>query len=137
MKITVWDEKYNVGVCELDAQHKQLLSILSDLYDAMQAHSTNFILGEILNRLIDYTKYHFSSEEKYMTQYDYPDLASHKREHEVFTKKVIEFKESFDSGKNSFFLGLSLTSFAKDWLFSHISGTDKEYGPFLNSKGIS
>ena len=27
-------------------------------------------------------------------------------------------------------------SFNKDWLDKHILGTDKKYGPFLNSKGV-
>lgn len=137
MKITEWDEKYSVGVNELDNQHKQLINILSDLYEAMQAYNTDGVLGEILNRLMDYTKYHFSSEETYMTQYDYLDLVSHKKEHEAFIKKVTEFKVLFDAGESSSSIGLSITSFAKEWLFNHISGTDKKYGPYLNSKGIN
>lgn len=136
MKITEWDEKYNVGVQELDAQHKQLVSILNDLYEAMLANKTRYILGEILDKLIDYTKYHFSSEEKYMAQYNYPNLASHKIEHESFKKDIVTFKEYFDLGENSSSVGMNLALFVKDWLFKHILGTDKEYGPFLNSKGV-
>lgn len=135
MSFIAWDEKYSVGVRELDNQHKQLISILGELYDAMQAQKANEILGKLLTQLVAYTKTHFATEEKYMTQYSYPDLASQKREHETFTKKVVEFKESFDSGRTS--LSVSLASFVKDWLFSHISGSDKKYGPFLNSKGVS
>lgn len=134
MGFITWDEKYSVGVRELDAQHKQLVQILSDLYDAMQAQKTNDVLGRILTQLVNYTKNHFATEEKLMAQCGYPDLAAQKREHEAFTKKVVDFKESFDSGRTS--LSVSLTSFVKDWLFSHIGGTDKKYGPFMNSKGI-
>lgn len=135
MSFIAWDEKYSVGVRELDNQHKQLISILGELYDAMQAQKANEILGKLLSQLVTYTKTHFATEEKYMAQYGYPDLASQKREHEAFTKKVLDFKESFDSGRTS--LSVSLASFVKDWLFSHISSSDKKYGPFLNSKGVS
>ena len=134
MAFIQWDEKYSVGVRELDNQHKQLVSLLSELYDAMQAQKANEVLGRILNQLVGYTKAHFATEEKYMAQYGYPDLAAQKKEHEAFTKKVIDFKESFDAGRTS--LSVSLTSFVKDWLFSHIGGSDKKYGPFLNSKGV-
>lgn len=136
MKITEWNEKYSVGIRELDAQHMQLINILGDLHDAMQSHKTSAVLGEILNKLIGYTQSHFATEEKYMTQYNYPDLAAHKAEHEAFKKDVIVFKEYFDLGENLSSVGLNLTSFVKDWLFNHISGTDKAYGPFLNDKGI-
>lgn len=135
MALIVWDDKYSVGVRELDNQHKQLISILNDLYDAMQTQKANDIIGTIITKLVNYTKTHFTTEEKYMTQYAYPDLASQKREHEAFTKKVMDFKESFDSGRTS--LSVSVTSFVKDWLVTHISGSDRKYGPFLNSKGVS
>jgi len=69
-----------------------------------------------------------------MAQAGYPDLASQKKEHEVFTAKIQNFKDEFDSGRTS--LSVSLATFVKDWLFGHISGSDKKYGPFLNSKGV-
>jgi len=134
MAFIQWEEKYSVGVTELDNQHKQLVKLLSDLYEAMQAQKTNEVLGRILNQLVSYTKTHFATEERYMSQYGYPDLAAQKREHEAFAKKVIDFKESFEAGRTT--LSVSLTSFVKDWLFSHIGGSDKKYGPFLNSKGV-
>lgn len=135
MAFIAWDEKYSVGVKELDTQHKQLITILSDLYEAMQAQKANDVIGQIISKLVNYTKTHFTTEERYMTQYNYPDLASQKREHAAFADKVMKFKEEFDSGRTS--LSVSVTSFVKDWLFSHISGSDKKYGPFLNSKGVN
>jgi len=135
MAFIQWEEKYSVGVRELDAQHKQLVQLLGDLYDAMQAQKANEVLGKILNQLVGYTKAHFATEERLMTQAGYPDLAAQKREHEIFTKKVVDFKEAFDGGRTS--LSVSLTTFVKDWLFTHIGGADKKYGPYLNSKGIS
>ena len=70
-----------------------------------------------------------------MTQFNYPDLASQKREHAAFTDQVMAFKKDFDSGKVA--LSVQLTSFLKNWLVQHISGSDKKYGPFFNSKGLS
>jgi len=134
MAFISWDEKYSVGVSEMDAQHKQLVKLLGELYDAMQAQKATEVVGKILNELVRYTKTHFAAEERYMAQAGYPDLAAQKKEHEVFTAKIQKFKEEFDAGRTS--LSVSLATFVKDWLFSHISGSDKKYGPFLNSSGI-
>lgn len=134
MAFIEWDEKYSVGVRELDSQHKQLIKILCELYEAMQAQKTNDVLGKILNELLSYTKTHFATEEKYMSQHGYPDLAAQKKEHEMFTAKIAEFKDSFDSGRTS--ISVSVTSFVKNWLFNHILASDKKYGPFFASKGI-
>lgn len=135
MAFFVWDGKYSVGVRELDAQHKTLIDLLNELFDAMQTNRSKDILGGALNKLINYTKTHFATEERYMTQFSYPDLASQKREHKAFTDQVLAFKQDFDSGKVS--LSVQLTSFLKNWLVQHISGSDKKYGPFFNSKGLS
>lgn len=133
MAVINWDEKYSVGVKELDSQHKQLIAILNDLYEAMHKQKTNEVLGQIFSKLVNYTKVHFSTEENYMSQYNYPDLNAQKKEHEAFTQKVINFKSAFDEGRTSF--SVSLAAFIKDWLLNHISVSDKKYGPFLNEKG--
>lgn len=130
-----WDEKYSVGIRELDTQHKQLFSILNELYEAMQDGSNKTKLAKIINELASYTKIHFSTEEKYMEKYNYAGLASQKREHENFVAKVEAFKQDFEAGKLA--LSLNIASFVKDWLSSHILGSDKNYGPFLTSKGAS
>jgi len=33
-------------------------------------------------------------------------------------------------------LSLEVMNFLKDWLMNHIQGSDKKYGPYLNSHGI-
>lgn len=135
MALIEWNEKYSVGVRELDNQHKQLIAILNDLYEAMKEQKANDIIGSIISKLVNYTKTHFATEERFMSQYSYPDLAGQQREHATFTDKVLKFKEDFDSGRTS--ISVSVTSFVKDWLVNHISISDKKYGPFLNSKGVS
>lgn len=129
MAFLVWDDKYSVGVTELDNQHKQLITLIGDLYDAMSAQKANDIMGQILTKLINYTKTHFSTEERYMQQYSYPGLSDQKKEHAAFTEKVLKFKEDFDSGRTS--MSVSVTSFLKDWLVNHICVSDKKYAPFM------
>lgn len=135
MALFVWNNNYSVGIKEIDGQHKVLIDMLNELYDAMQSGKSNDILGAIIYKLVHYTKTHFATEEKYFDKFGYPDTFAHKKEHEKFTQKVLAFKNDFDAGKVA--MTVSITSFLKDWLASHIQGVDKKYGPFLNSKGIS
>lgn len=135
MALFTWSNQYSVGVRELDNQHKGLIDLLNELYDAMNSGKSNEILGGIINKLVTYTRTHFATEERYMQTHGYPDYLSQKREHQMFTDKVMGFKNDFESGKIA--LTISVTTFLKNWLAEHISGSDKKYGPFLNSKGIS
>lgn len=135
MAFISWDEKYTIGIKELDAQHRQLVVLLGELYDAMQTSNTADSLGRTLSQLVAYTRTHFATEERYMAQYGYPGLEAQKKEHANFVDKILKFKNDFDSGRTT--LSVSLATFVKDWLFTHILGSDKQYGPFLISKGAS
>ncbi len=129
-----WNDSYSVKIREIDAQHMELINILNELYEAMSVSKGNEIMGGIITRLIKYTRQHFTTEEKYMEKFGYPDYYDHKKEHDEFTSKVMAFDSDFRSGKVA--LSLSITSFLKTWLVKHISGVDKKYTAFFNSKGL-
>jgi len=101
----------------------------------MKAGKSKEVIGKILDELINYTGYHFKTEEDLFDKYGYPDKNTHKRQHGDFVDQVVKLKEDYDSGKSV--LSIDLMNFLKDWLLKHIAGTDKKYTPFLNSKGVS
>ena len=58
-----WTEELSVGVPSIDEQHKVLIRLLNELFDATQAERGQTLLGKVLNELADYTVYHFQYEE--------------------------------------------------------------------------
>lgn len=134
MAYLTWDEKYSVGIREIDLQHKKLVEMINGLHDAMKEGKGKDVLARVLQELVNYAASHFATEEKYMTNFNYPGYLAHKGEHEKFVKQVLDFKNDFDSGKAA--MTLEVMNFLKDWLLNHISGTDKKYGPFFNEHGL-
>jgi hemerythrin len=134
MALIQWDDSLSVNVVEIDRQHKKLVSMINELNDAMSEGKGKDILGKIIHDLIDYTQTHFQTEETYFEQFKYPETDRHKKEHSNFTQKVVEFQDKFSAGE----LGLSIRvlRFLCDWLKNHIKGSDKDYGPFFNEKGL-
>ena len=135
MALISWNQDLSVQVAQFDNQHKELVGLVNDLHDAMASGKGNTVLGKTLAKLIDYTKTHFAAEEKLMKQHSYPGYLSHKMEHDTLTRKALEIRTTFDSGK--MVMSVELMNFLKDWLTKHIKGVDKKYGPFFLSKGIS
>jgi hemerythrin len=84
--------------------------------------------------MMDYTSYHFATEEKYMALFHYPGFQSHNAEHEEFVRQVAKFQQQFEAGR----LGLSIDvlRYLSSWLLNHILGSDKAFGPFFNSHGL-
>jgi hemerythrin len=134
MPLIQWDNIFSVHIKEIDEQHKKLVHLINSLYDAMKAGQGKDVLHHILAELIDYTKNHFSKEEKMMSQYAYPAAALHKIEHDKFTKKVMTMQKDLEQGNAV--LSMDVLQFLKDWLLQHIQKTDKQYSPYLNNKGI-
>jgi hemerythrin-like metal-binding protein len=129
-----WTAKYSVHVDAMDAQHKKLFDIVRELYTAMRSGHGKEAVGEILQRLIEYTVQHFAAEEKLMEQNKYPFLVPHRAEHRALTDKVVAFKKNFDAGSAG--VTLDLMTFLQDWLTNHIQTVDVKYGAFLNSHGV-
>jgi hemerythrin len=130
-----WNKQLSVGVQVLDDDHKKLVGMINELYDAVQAGRGKESLGKILDGLIEYVKTHFAREEQFFAQTNYPDTAAHKKEHDELTKQVLEVQKKYKAGANGT-LSLELMNFLKNWLVDHLQASDGKYGPYLNSKGI-
>lgn len=135
MPLMAWNDKLSVGVDVIDQDHKKLVSLVNDLYDAIQAGKGKEKVGPVLDGLINYTKLHFAREEKFFVQTEYPDTAAHKKEHENLTKQVVDVQTKYKAGVTST-LSLEVMNFLKNWLINHIQGTDRKYTPHLHQKGI-
>ncbi len=134
MSFVMWKDTMSVNVKEIDDQHKKLISLINELHGWIQAGEKKDFLGDVLEELTNYTRYHFSAEERRMKEFSYIGYLEHKREHDDFTDKILSLKEKYDRGEGA--LSSEVSSFLKDWLTNHIMGTDKKYTPFFNSKGI-
>ena len=129
-----WENRFSVGIAEIDTQHQKLVQMLNELYDAMKAGKGNDAVGKILGGMIQYTASHFATEEGYMKLHGYPDFATHKRKHDSLTQQVLDLQKQFNAGQAA--LSLKVGAFLKDWLVNHISGTDMLYSPYLRTKGL-
>jgi hemerythrin-like metal-binding protein len=134
MALMNWDDKFVLGINSIDAQHKVLVGMINDLHDAMREGKAKSILGEIIEGLSNYTKTHFLNEETLFDTYNYPETIAHRKEHSAFITQIAEFQQGFSEGKLS--VSIQVMNFLKDWLKSHIMDTDKQYVPFLISKGV-
>jgi len=134
MALLTWQDKYSVGIREIDDQHKQLINMINELNDAMLAGKGKDALLPVLNKLASYCVSHFAVEEKMFASHAYPESADHIMKHEKMTAKVKDLIAQVQSGKTT--ISIDVMNFLKNWLDKHIMETDKKYGPYLNSKGI-
>lgn len=134
MALLEWTAKYSVNIKEMDEQHKKLFDMINELHDAMKGGRGKEVLGGIFTGLIQYVGTHFAAEERLMSAHAYAGYIAQKAEHDKLTKKALELQKNFQ--EDAPVVTMEVMNFLKDWLQTHILGSDKKYGPFLNSKGI-
>lgn len=131
----VWKEGYSVGITALDEDHKKLIDLLNQFQTAYEYHTSDAFERQALNELIDYTKYHFKREEQLMEEHGYPDLENHKEKHVEMIAEVDRFVADYERRGHEALE--EVAHYLMGWLINHINGTDKQYGPFLNRKGVN
>ncbi len=135
MEYIKWlEDKYTVNVQKFDNQHKKLIEIINQVFNAKMNNAGKGTILNILNQLNDYTKSHFTNEELLLKENDYPALQTHRNEHALFISKINGFIQDFHTNEIS--LNDEMLDFLKSWLINHIMQTDKKYGVYLNERSI-
>lgn len=123
-----WGEKYHIGVSKMDEEHQILVDKINHLILAMNKNKMDSISKKFVD-LSNYVVEHFTDEEKFLEEINYPQLASHKKIHENLISNMKEFEDSIASDNLD---KRELASFLQNWLITHILGVDMKYANFYN-----
>jgi hemerythrin len=130
--IIEWNDRYAVGIQQLDDQHRVLLGLINNLYlDCTKEDSeakTRFNLAAY--GLINYIKYHFSGEEHILERIEYPDYAAHKRQHDEFIRDILDRVEYCE--RNRTVSPKNCIRYIRDWMVTHITLIDKKYATYIH-----
>ncbi len=131
-----WNDSLSVGVELIDDQHKMLIKRIKDLSDAVNSSRGAIEIGKTLGFMIDYTGFHFSTEEKHMTGLGYPGYEVHKQQHEEFKSTLNEMVMEFEEDGATAQLSEWVNNYLINWLVKHIKSIDTKLSEFLREKGF-
>jgi hemerythrin-like metal-binding protein len=132
--MTIWSKSLSVGIESIDEQHQKIICIINTIDDAIVNGESQQVMNEIVKELLDYSDYHFSYEEELFKKYGYPDAEKHRKEHAELKAQIVELRDKLDARNHM--LGWDLTITLIVWLVNHIKTSGRQFGPFLNAKGI-
>ena len=122
-----WKKEYELGISEIDDQHRELLRMISQLDSGLEQGE----IFELLDGLTDYAGYHFSTEEGLMVEAKYSGYEAHLLEHHGFVERVREFVKDAESDPEAVLPKLS--AFLFNWLINHIQHVDRAYVPAMKA----
>lgn len=129
-----WDDKYSVGVKEIDDQHKELVANISKLADCINQAKMKEEGKVILDALLHYAQYHFDTEEKYFSEFNYEGSEKHINAHRAFKNKMLDLKTKFEN--NEIEITFELIDFLEDWLLDHLMDMDQGYVKCFSEHGL-
>ncbi|MDR2679154.1 MAG: bacteriohemerythrin [Zoogloeaceae bacterium] len=131
-----WNSSLSVGVEVIDKQHMRLIDYINELYDAIytstSANEKRHRIATVVNEAIDYTESHFGFEETMLEEAHYPYLKAHMRVHQLFVRRMMEYKGRLDKGED---IAQELLETLGRWLINHIKNEDKDYSKWLVDEG--
>ncbi|MFW9845888.1 MAG: bacteriohemerythrin [Candidatus Thorarchaeota archaeon] len=131
-----WEDSLSVGIDLIDEQHKMLIQRLSDLSKAVEQQRAPSEVLKTLDFLVEYTDFHFSTEEKHMVEQEYAGRHYHLQQHEEFKDSLRHLVEDFEDEGATKALGTAINIMLLNWLINHIKGIDVKFGEFLKDKGM-
>lgn len=127
-EICLWKEQYRIGNKAIDEQHYQLFRKVENLLVIARSgdvETKKKECFELIQFLIDYTKFHFESEEKIQREMQYVGYTQHAWIHQEFIQTIQQYKEKLEQD----FSPAVLKSFAGTlltWLSQHVCGCDRK-----------
>jgi len=132
MAFLVWSSTYEFGIEEIDSQHKRWLEILNNFYDHLSEGQLKSKLISLLDEAIEYTLFHFASEETFMATMGYPHIDDQKKMHQNIASLLTDFKK--DALNDKIIVSTIVTKELKKWFNEHILIEDMKYAEFFKSK---
>lgn len=134
MPLLTWNHACAVNVRSMDDQHAILMDTINELRLALVHGGGREQVSEHLDRLIEFTRMHFWSEEKLMELAAFPALAEHRVQHHRILAELLYAAQCVQRGtelQTSAMLGK-----LRDGYIEHIENLDMEYEPWLNARSI-
>jgi hemerythrin len=127
-----WDESLDTGNELIDRQHRELIRFVEELSGA-EVESNDEVL-RVLDKVMDFTLYHFHAEEDLMTQVGYPasaaqDMVDQHQEFKAYARlRVLEFRQG------EMVSVLPLQRFIEQFLKIHEFGMDRLLADWIRAQ---
>ena len=90
MSLIEWNDEFNLGIEEIDSEHRALVALINALHEAMSAGAGRADIIEGISQIHMLVAAHFAREEAFMRDTRYMAYAEHKEDHEVLLDDLAE-----------------------------------------------
>ena len=133
----VWRPEFATGIAIVDEQHRVLIHLLGEAAGKLSDRGPIEDFVHIIEGLLNYAGYHFSTEAALMTEHAYGteralEASDHLLQHEGFTDRVSAIHSGLKAGQR--IAKAALMEFLINWLANHILHTDQALCAYISER---
>ncbi|MBE9398233.1 bacteriohemerythrin [Pontibacterium sp. N1Y112] len=123
MAMIEWNDGLSVGIQAIDDDHKTLIKLINDLFDALEQGAEEAVLSHTFGNLERYIRHHFAREEELMMRCSFEYTGRHVQQHQQFIKDIEQLKSAVVTS-SSRSVAEDVVHYLSDWLIKHIVTED-------------
>jgi len=126
-----WTKAHAVYLPQVDAEHRNLLRMAEELYQAVRTGSEATRVQELVRPLLAGIEEHFAHEERLMRDVACPEYDWHKLQHDTLRKKAQLLMDEMDA--DALEAARRFLEFLARWFRDHCSLTDRMMGSHVRN----
>lgn len=99
MKLIEWRDEFQLGMPDVDHEHRQLIELINELYENYINSESKSSIMDFLGELYAKITSHFALEEKIMQEMNYDQYGDHKTDHERLLDDICDIMDSVEDGE--------------------------------------
>lgn len=120
-----WRDAYAIGVDSVDYEHRQLISLINELYECARGDADKNAILEFLGDVLAQISAHFALEEKLMRERNYDEFEDHKQDHERLLDDISDIIDAYEADR--FFSAESFGERLDAWFSEHFRTRDARF----------
>lgn len=125
-----WSSDLETGIAEIDAGNKKIVEYVNTLGAAKAADNRDELV-QVMEALLDHVCNQFLFEEHMMEEAGYEYHKAHEKVHELFAKKIADFRGRLQAGESPYDEVISMLD---HWIDGHIKNEDQMYAETVQIK---
>jgi hemerythrin len=125
MPLLNWKPEYSVNEAALDNHHQELFNLLNTVYENVMSSLDVDCVLPIIDKLSEYTRYHFSAEEQYMRDKGFLGIDDHIAKLKEFRHTIETLRSRYND--NDLDVTRELIIVLGVWLLHHVIRDDVMY----------
>jgi len=130
MRAIPWDQSLELGVAEMDGEHRELVWRMNLLIAEMSKGADEHRIVARTEDLALFTARHFAHEEASMRAHDYHGLNAHKTEHDHLLAQLDAVSDRLATDGMAA-VDDALIEFLHQWVVHHVVTMDRAFAHFL------